>query len=651
MAEIATGNAYDAGQTGSGVGAVMFTPNHRDITDIGADWNKQNAEDEERNLREQHYKQQQARSLIQDLNLDTKGALDSDAPFLREQMANLNNQQSQLYKTHNGNPNTPEALTQMQSITGGKNLFKTLVEQSAGHKAEIVKAISALDADKAGENYDKDATSNLLAKFRTLPIDERQKLLDANGGSLLVQQPPLLSKIAKESLAHPDKSIDEWEKTPIPNVYQQTTTKTHSPERLADIARNDYQGNRNAIKAANADFDKLPPEAQKRFQQMAEQTQELEARAGKDSRIVAPQEMFLREYYTGQNPKEVTAKTHNTQFNPFDLAAFKHGLKREDDGESYLLQQGANTMNGVSAVFDKEPVAKRTATAYDPTSPASINGAVVDATGNPVINTTGGKLNPDEYGIAPYFTGAKNGTADVRIPVTSKGKDGKLTQVVEAGKPVYRYAKVDNDVRRVIGVGEYDANGDRTGVKPLVADARSLIAAGYEPDAPESEWKDDPNAYRTFDKGYMEGLARNNGVKDERMSKFFKSVGGYGQRVTNIANSSDPNARRIGQATTQTEKAVTNDIDQAVSDINSEKSEVKKLDIVRAKLKNKNLSTEQVNALKGQFVVPSNQKEIDAMFGKKASTTPTPAEFDAQWSKAKKGDVVIGVNGKPYTKK
>jgi len=560
MAEIATGNPYDAGGAGSGVGAVMFTPNHKDITDIGAAWNAQNAADEAAAAEAEKEKLKNARLLVGDLNLDTKGALDSDAPYLRQRIADITNRQAELYKQHNGNPTSVDSLTALQNINADKNIFGSEVNQSAGHKEQLIKAISALDADKTGENYDKDATALNIAKFRASALPERQKMLDEGNGSLLVQQAPFLSKVTKNILAHPDKSVDSWEKTPIPNVYQQNTMKTHSPERIGELARVNYADDRNVIRATDDAFAKLPPAEQARFQQMSEQKQELEQRVGKSPRVITPQESFLEDYLIQNNPKDVTTKVHNTQFNPFDLAAYKHGLKQQDDGESYLLQQGANTQNGVASVFDKEPVAKRTATIYNPADPASINNAVVDATGNPIPNANGGKLNPDEYGIAPFFTGAKNGTADVAIPMTVKGANGKVTQLIEKGKPVFKYSKVDNNVRRVIGLGEYDADGNRTGIKPLVADARSLVAAGYAPDAPESEWKDDPKAYATFDKGYLEGLARNNGVKDERMSKFFKSVGGYGQRITDVASSSDPNARRIGAAqgtqTTQTPQPV-----------------------------------------------------------------------------------------------
>lgn len=559
MAEIATGNPYDAGSAGSGVGAVILTPNHRDITDIGAAWNKQNADDEEAELEAQKLKQKQAQSLIQDLDVDTKGSLDSDAPYFRQRLSGIIGNQAGLYKQYNGSPTSVDALTAKAHIEADKNILKSEIVQSAGHKEQLLKAVTAMDADKTGENYDKDATNLQIAKFRTANIADRQKLLDANNGSLLVEKPPILSQLAQKRLINPDK-YDGGKISRLPNGdYQQQFNRSYSPETLRNIVVDDYKNDPKVIKAANAEYSKLTPDQQNDYKNQAESEQDIEQRTGKPNRVITPQEMLVKGVYETHNKTfKPDIKDYPYRVDPYDLARFKRGLKDDDKGTSDVLQTGANIQNGLLDVVDKAPTDKRTTTTYDPTNPSSISQAVQTANGTTPTTST---LNPDEYGIAK-FPYVKNGTADIKIPVTSKNKKGEVEQVVDDfGRPVNKFEKVDNNIRRVIVQGIYDKDGNRTGIKPLVADAQSLVNAGYAPDEPLENWKNDARAFRDFDEGYLKEVARNTGVKDENIENFYKQTHAFNQRVTRTNLASDPNAKRIGVAqpatqTTQPTKTV-----------------------------------------------------------------------------------------------
>lgn len=537
MAEIASGNPYDAGQAGSGVGAVMFTPNHRDITDIGADWNRQNAADEAAAADAEKEKAKNARLLIGDLNLDTKGALDSDAPYLRQRLTDIIGNRAGLLKAYSGNPTSEEALTAAASTDADKNIFRSEVNQSAGHKEQVIKATATLDADKMGDAYDKDATALNIAKFRAASLPDRQKMLDTGNGSLLVQAVPKIDKIAKESLAHPDKVMD-GSVTRLPNGdYEQKIIETHSPERIQQIAQNDYQYNRDVTKWANGMYENASPDEQARLTRMAQQQEELDQRQGKIKRTVPPQEVLVKNYYDSKNDRKESVKDHPVRWNPYDLALYRHNLREGEKGDSYILQQGNNVLNGLEDVFDRSPVAERAPVDVTQYKEGNFDSAPENGT----------QLNPDEYSIAPFFTGKKNGTTTIKIPKTVKQGNKTVQETDGSGRPVYEYKPIDNDVYRVIGLGQYGSDNKLKGTSPMIADAKSLIEAGIDPNTPESEWKNNPAAYRPFTKGELETFARNNGVKDADMAKFYKMYGAYGQRVTRTEKASDAGAKRVGQ--------------------------------------------------------------------------------------------------------
>jgi len=299
--EIDNAVAYNAGDVGSGVGAAVLTPNSLDLSQINAKWNEQNAKDQENIIKAEEEKLKNARGLVSDINPNVKGALDSDADYFRQKAGDITNRYAQLYSKYKGNPDSSEALLEKGRLDAEKNMITQEAMQSAQHKDILLKTEQALVADRDKGIYNKDETANLMAQARVAPsIQERQKIIDANGGNFLVENPLNMSKefaagIGGASGLQPDIAVNTPVKDPVTGVVSFKTAKGYSPAQLEQYALTQYSTSPRAQKAADQAYQTLSkqqPLVAKTYEDKAAAANAAAQQSGNASDMRTPQQLF-----------------------------------------------------------------------------------------------------------------------------------------------------------------------------------------------------------------------------------------------------------------------------------------------------------------------------------------------------------------------
>jgi hypothetical protein len=455
MAEIASGNPYEAGGAGSGVGAVMFTPNHKDITDIGADWNKQNAADEAAAAEAEKERVKNLQGLVSDLNPNVNGALDSDADYFRTEVGKIVTGESDLLRAHNGNPTSTEAMLQAQNLKARKLALESEAAQSGQHKALILNETNKLIGDAKNGIYNPDLSAANIAKARTMSVADRQKFINDNGGSLLVENPLNMSKeyangIGGASGLQPDQtftktSIDST--TGLP-VYQ--TDKGFSPQQLELYAVSRYNSDPRSQKSTNAQFKTLAEQQPLIAQSYIDQSAKLNAEAQKNGNPQAmrtPEQLYainsvVNEHAYSQKAQKQMRESEEQKYQAWvRRQRYKqaHPNALEDD---YFYDQGLNTLQGDRNAWGKFQ--------YNPDGTGVAEGSVLD----------GGTLGKIKV---PQYTLKQNAKGD--------------WQQNETGN----YEDKDNRIRYTTGIFDKDASGNLYQKSVKYVDDASLLANGINP--------------------------------------------------------------------------------------------------------------------------------------------------------------------------
>lgn len=524
---------YDAGGVGSGVGAAILPTGN--LTEINRDWNRQNAQDAKDADEAEQKRVVNAKALISDLNPNVAGALDSDMYAINQKKQNLLGQEANLMKQYQGNPTSPDALLQHQYLKAQKDALEGEAQQSAQHKALLLKETNDLETDKgAGEGkYDYEASANKIAQLRSQPsIADRQKLIDQWGGSALVQRDPSLlaqmEKHKKLGTIAPDTAIST---ETLPSGQQVTKYNTsYDPQKLGGGGAVMYSSDPLYQKAAKKEYAQAvanDPQQASVYQDLAQRQADAEVSQGMPKRIIAPEEAYatskLPQVFnqTKENQKYIPPSLSDREKSQLKLYYAKYGIQHQDD--FLRLNNYANVQNGVAKVFNPIPTIQpdgtkeyKTDALTGETQGLAHEFAGKDANDNPVYKSMPNTIRGAKHVVLPDGSGQT-------LHVTSQS-------LIDAGlDPTATENPVINPAHWVEEAKDADGNVVEAHMEPA-----KVIKEGYG---------NHPEAWIPMNNGTATSYAALNKLKGGQ--QFLQGANAYSGNVAQFNKASKPTAETL----------------------------------------------------------------------------------------------------------